>query len=407
MNWLFAWRYFKARKSTQAINIIAWVSVSAIILITAAFIVLLSVFNGFEGLVKSLYSSFYADVRVVPAQGTLLQVSDETYRQLGANPAIKAFSGILEEKALVQNGDFQAIAFVKGVEDSYKDVSGVAQKMVRGKFLLGTAEQPLLVLGGGVENALAVDVEKSIIPMSIYLFRKGVVPSAADINSSFSVDQIYGSGTFFVQQDIDMKYAITNIGFVRRMLGYGSGYFTSVEIALRSPGDLEQVERSLTALFPSGVKVESRYEQNKSLYQVMQLEKWAVYVILTLMLGVAAFTMIGSLTMLVMEKQKDIQVLKALGATRSRVQYIFLNEGLLIGILGGFTGGVLGVLVCFGQEYFKWVDIQGGTFLIDYYPVDMRWEDFILVMATVCAVSLFASWWPSRRAAAQPIELKI
>jgi lipoprotein-releasing system permease protein len=258
-----------------------------------------------------------------------------------------------------------------------------------------------------VENALAVDVEKSIIPMSIYLFRKGDVPSAADISSSFSVDQIYGSGTFFVQQDIDMKYAITNIGFVRRMLGYGSGYFTSVEIALRSPGDLEQVERSLTALFPSGVKVESRYEQNKSLYQVMQLEKWAVYIILTLMLGVAAFTMIGSLTMLVMEKQKDIQVLKALGATRSRVQYIFLNVGLLIGILGGFTGGVLGVLVCFGQEYFKWVGIQGGTFLIDYYPVDMRWEDFILVMATVCAVSLFASWWPSRRAAAQPIELKI
>jgi lipoprotein-releasing system permease protein len=243
--------------------------------------------------------------------------------------------------------------------------------------------------------------------MSIYLFRKGIGLSSVDISQSFAVDRIYGSGTFYIQQDIDMKYAITNIDFVRRMLGYEPDFFTSLEISLRSPGDLDQVRAWLLALFPEGVKVESRYEQNKSLYQVMQLEKWAVYILLTLMLGVAAFTLIGSLTMLVMEKQKDIQVLKAMGAGNGRVQQIFLNEGLLIGMLGGVLGGGLGALICFGQQQFKWVGIQGGTFLIDYYPVNMEWSDFLLVMATVGGISLLASWWPSRRAASQPIELKI
>jgi lipoprotein-releasing system permease protein len=368
---------------------------------------LLSVFNGFEGLVKSLYSSFYADIRVASPAGSLLRINDSTFGEIRSMPKIKGCSGVIEEKALVQNGDFQTIAFLKGVEDDYKNVSGVSEKIVRGKFFLGTGEKPFLVLGGGLENSLALDVERSIYPMVIYLFRKGLSLSPQEVQNFFASDNIYGAGTFFIQQDIDTKYALTNISFVRRMMGYAPGEFTSVEISLHSPADLEEVSNWLRKRFPAGTLVESRFEQNRSLYRIMQMEKWAVYLILTLMLGVAAFTMIGSLTMLVMEKQKDIQVLKAMGATQMRIQGIFLSEGMLLGMAGGFTGSLLGAAICLGQRYFKWVGIQGGTFLIDYYPVDMRVADFLLVAGTVCIVSMAASWWPSRNAAHQPIELKV
>jgi lipoprotein-releasing system permease protein len=406
LNFLFAWRYFKARKSTQAINIIAWVSVTAITLITAAFIVLMSVFNGFEGLVKSLYSSFYSELRVVPDSGTVMRLSPAVLQQLKTLPEIAACAGVIEEKALVQNADLQTIVFVKGVDDSYPLVSGVAGKMVRGKYYTGTADQPALVLGGGIENALAVDVEKSIYPMTLYLFRKGVPVNSMDPYQSFATEQIAGAGTFFIQQDIDSKYAITNLNFIRRMLGLDSTQYGSLEISARSPEQVNALKQRIEALLGTGFRVETRFEQNKSLYSVMTLEKWAIYGILTLMLGVAAFTMIGALTMLVMEKQKDIQVLKAMGSSARRIQQIFLTEGFLLGAVGGIAGILLGVLICWAQVTFKIVPIQGGTFLIDYYPVEIRALDFTLIVITVLAVALLASWIPSRKAAREAIELK-
>lgn len=406
MNFLFAWRYFKARKSTQAINIIAWVSVTAITLITAAFIVLMSVFNGFEGLVKSLYSSFYSELRVVPDSGTVMRLSPSVLQQLKALPEMAACAGVIEEKALVQNADLQTIVFVKGVDDSYPLVSGVAGKMVRGKYYTGTADQPALVLGGGIENALAVDVEKSIYPMTLYLFRKGVPVSSMDPYQSFATEQIAGAGTFFIQQDIDSKYAITNLNFIRRMLGLDSTQYGSLEISAHSPAQVNALKQRIETLLGTGFRVETRFEQNKSLYSVMTLEKWAIYGILTLMLGVAAFTMIGALTMLVMEKQKDIQVLKAMGSSARRIQQIFLTEGFLLGAVGGIAGILLGVLICWAQVTFKIVPIQGGTFLIDYYPVEIRALDFTLIVITVLAIALLASWIPSRKAAKEAIELK-
>ncbi len=406
MNFLFAWRYFKARKSTQAINIIAWVSVTAITLITAAFIVMLSVFNGFEGLVKSLYSSFYADLRIVPDTGTLFRLEPQQLQLLSKTSGIKAWTGVIEEKALIQNGELQTIVFVKGVDSTYSQVTDVPQKIIRGKFSLGVADAPGIVLGGGVENALAVDVEKSIYPMIIYLFRKGVPMNTIDPFQSFAAEKINATGTFFIQQDIDSKYALTDIGFIRRMLQLGDDAYGSVEIALTDPRQMDAVKSALQQQLKGNYKVETRYEQNKSLYSVMNLEKWAIYAILTLMLGVAAFTMVGALTMLVMEKQKDIQVLKAMGADSGRIRRIFLTEGFLLGAIGGLAGALLGLLICWAQVRFKLVPIQGGTFLIDYYPVKVAAFDLALVAFTVLAVALIASWLPGRRAAAQEIALK-
>jgi len=406
LNFLFAWRYFKAKKTTNAINIIAWVSVVAITLITAAFIVLLSVFNGFEGLVKSLYASFYADIRIGPASGKLMTVSETQFNKLMLVDGVRSFSKIVEEQALLQNGDLKTIVFLKGTDENYEKVTGVSKNIIRGEFALGTVDHPTIVLGGAIEHAVAADVEKSIFPMTVYLFRRGVNVTVIDPYQSFAADNITGAGTFYIQQDIDSKYALTNIGFMKRMLLVKDDEYSSIEVAVNDPEKTDLIKDQLKQVFGKAYSIETRYEQNKNLYSVMTLEKWAIYGILTLMLIVAAFTMVGALTMLVLEKEKDIQVLKAIGASNRLVQKIFLSEGVLLGGIGVFAGIALGLLLCWAQIKFKLVSIQGGTFLIDHYPVHVAIPDIGLVAITVFLVALLASWFPSRKAALQAVELK-
>jgi lipoprotein-releasing system permease protein len=406
VNFLFAWRYFKAKKSTNAINIIAWVSVIAIILITAAFIILLSVFNGFEGLVKSLYSSFYTDIRITPLTGKVLKVRPMQLTRLRSIPEIKAFSLQVEEKSLLQNGEIQTIVFLKGVDEAYADVSGVPDKLIRGEFNTGTAEKPAVVLGSGIENALQLQTDRNLYPVTAYLFKRGLNINVIDPYQAFSAENVVTTGTFFIQQDIDNKYAITNVEFMKLMLGMKEDEYGSIEISLRYPGDAEQVKQQLFPIFPGNYTIATRYEQNKSLYSVMTLEKWAIYGILTLMLVVAAFTMIGALTMLVLEKRKDIQVLKSMGADSKRIQGIFLTEGLLLGVIGIVTGSILGLLICWAQMEFKLITIQGGTFLIDAYPVNVQFADIVLVWFTVLLIAFLASWFPSRKAAMEKIHLR-
>lgn len=406
LNFLFAWRYFKAKKSTNAINIIAWVSVLAMMLITAAFIVLLSVFNGFEGLVKSLYSSFYSDLRISPARGTVMKITPEQMKALSAQKGILAWSLEAQDRALLQNDDVQATPYLIGVDSNYRKVTQVQQHLVHGHFNLGTVDTPGIVLGGGVEYALGVDVEKAIYPLTVYVFRRGESVSTLDPYQSFSSFNLYPAGTFFIQSDIDNQYAITNLAFMKRMMGLKPDEFSQIEMALGDPSSADQMKKQLTGFFGKDYRMETRFEQNRDLYSVMRTEKWAIYGILTLMLVVAAFTMIGALTMLVMEKQKDIQVLKSMGASSNLIQRIFLSEGLLLAAIGAVGGILLGILLCWAQMKFKLVPIQGGSFLIDYYPVRMLPPDFLLVAGTVALVALLASWVPSRRAALQPIELR-
>ena len=182
--------------------------------------------------------------------------------------------------------------------------------------------------------------------------------------------------------------------------------YGNVEIAVTKESEVNKTKKELQKIFGDGYLIETRYEQNKSLYSVMTLEKWAIYGILTLMLMVAAFTMIGALTMLVLEKQKDIQVLKALGADDARIRKIFLTEGLLLAGMGSGGGFILSIIICWAQEKFKLVAIEGGTFLIDHYPVRLIPSDFLLVLVTIMVIAFCASWFPARRAALQPVELK-
>jgi lipoprotein-releasing system permease protein len=408
LTFLFAWRYFKAKKSTNAINIIAWISIVAITCITFAFVVILSVFNGFEGLVKSLYSTFYTDIRISSATGKFITISPEQLKRVAASNGIRAYALTAEDKTLLLNGDIQVIVDLKGVDTTYAHITEVPQKLLRGTFNTGDADKPGIVLGNGVETALQIEADKNLYPLTVYLFKRGMTVNTADPYQSLAAANIASMGTFQIQQDIDNKYAITNIGFMKRMMGLGPNEYSALEIAVRDEEQADDIKKEMQVIFGKGYLVQTRYEQNQSLYSVMTLEKWAIYGILTLMLIVAAFTMIGGLTMLVLEKQKDIQVLKAMGAHNGMIQKIFLSEGLLLAIIGMGAGILLAMVFCWAQVKYKLIAIQGqgGTFLIDYYPVKLVATDFTLVIITVLLVAVIASWFPSRKAALQPIELK-
>jgi lipoprotein-releasing system permease protein len=223
---------------------------------------------------------------------------------------------------------------------------------------------------------------------------------------SLSAANVYTSGSFAIQPDFDNKYVITNLGFLKKMLNMGANEYGGLEIAIRDKGDDNRIQSVLQQLLGKNYSIQTRYQQNQGLYSVMQLEKWVIYCLLCLILVVAAFTMIGSLTMLVLEKQKDIQVLKAMGASNGRIQLIFISEGFLLAGVGALAGTLLALLIGWIQLKYKLVLLEGGSFVIDYYPVKFLISDFLLVFLTVLVVSFLAAWFPARRAALEPVELR-
>ena len=401
MNFLFAWRYFRSKKSTNAINVIAWISVSAITVGCAALIIILSVFNGFEELVKGLYTDFYTDIRIAPSKGKILKLNAGQLQKIKSVNGVGIVSPVAEEKALLVNGPYQAIVLVKGVDEQYVSTNKIAGHIKRGKFSLGTAEIPLIVLGYGIENAIGADVERSLYPLTLYTPNRKAKFNSLD---GLSVNNITASGTFQVQQEFDNKYAFTNLAFFRYMLNMDADEYSAVEIKVQQ--DETRVKQALQELLGSDYIVQTRYEQNKSLYAVMQLEKWVIYAILSLILVVAAFNMIGALTMLVLEKQKDIAVLQAMGASEKRIQAIFLSEGLLLAGTGAGIGMLLATLICWIQIRFEPIKLAGDTFIVKAYPVKLLPADYILVLVTVTAIGFLAAWIPSRKASRQELALK-
>lgn len=402
---LFAWRYFRAKKTTNAINIISWISIVAIMVGTAALILVLSVFNGFEGLVKSLYSSFYPDLKISPESGKNITLTAAQLQKLRSVKGVKSISLVIEEKALLTNGEAQANAVLKGVDANYTDVAGVADHIVRGAFDLGTAEEPRLVLGAGVENAVGVQSDRSLEPLLLYTGKKGSVDMQNPLNS-VSSGSVYASGAFIIQQEFDNKYVLTNLPFVQQMLGLPPNTYSAAEIAIVQDGDEEEVQQAILATLNKSYLVQTRYQQNRSLYSVMQSEKWVIYAILSLILVVAAFNMIGALTMLVLEKKGDITTLHALGGSRSFIQNIFLTEGLLLAGIGGGIGMLLALGIALAQIHFQLIPLHGGSFLISYFPVELHGADFLLVGVTVMVIAFLASWIPARKAARQQFALR-
>ncbi len=402
----FAWRYFKAKKSANAINIIAWITVGIIAIATCCQVVVLSVFNGLEDLVKSLYSSFYTDIKVIPAKGKTFTLTAAQIAALKQQPSVRDLSLIAEEKALLKNYDAQTVIYLKGVDDNYSKVSGVAEKTNRGKYFTGTTDDPYLVTGSGIQNAAAVNVDPALPSngLTVILPKKNI--SNNDPLQSLSEGNVKASGIFTIQQEFDDKYVITNIGFVKQQMGFAADEYSAVEIKLKEKTDPREEKNRIVLLLGNSYSVQTKYEQNTSLYNTMRMEKWVIYGVLTLILIISAFTMVSALTMLVLEKRKDINVLQSMGTSEKSILKIFLSEGLLLGSIGTAIGILLAILICFLQVKFKLVKLGGSSFLLDYFPVKLITTDFLLVGITATLIAFTAAWFPARKASKQSFELR-
>lgn len=402
----FAWRYFKAKKSANAINIIAWVTTAVIAFATCCQVLVLSVFNGFEGLVKSLYSSFYSDLKIVPASGKTFVFTADQLNKVKQQPYVQAVSMIVQEKALLQNGENQTVVNLKGVDDNYEKVSGLPAKISAGKFNTGNIDDPNLVIGYGLQNAAAITVNEAFAPTQLTLVLPKKNSTSSDPTASISEGFAKAVAVFTIQQEFDNSYAITNIDFIKQQMGLAPNEFTAAEIKLKYGEDIEERMADLQKVTGKDLTVQSRYQQNMNLYNTMRLEKWAIYAVLTLILIIAAFNMVSALTMLVLEKKKDISILQSMGGSRSFIRKIFLSEGLLLGGIGAVAGITLAVIICLLQIKFKTIKLQGGSFLIDYFPVKLVATDFLLVAGTAAVIALLASLVPAIKASRQSIELK-
>lgn len=374
-------------------------------MVTAALVVVLSVFNGFEDMVKNLYGDFYADIKITPATGKWIDANPDLLAKTRQVPGVQQAEGVLEERAILLDEEDKSIVWLKGVSDSYEAVSGVPRHMVRGSFETGTAQKPAIVLGAGIENALQITAGQSLFPLSIYLPNRKAVNFSDPLEALHSANAM-ATGSFVIQQDFDNQYAYTNRDFLQFMLDLSPNQVSSIEIYTLKTANLKKIKKQLESQLGKSYVVKTRYEQNQNLFAAMQSEKLIIYAVSILILIIAAFNIISSLTMTVLEKQQDIAVLQAMGTPAASISKIFLKLGAILAGLGGGIGFFLGTAICLGQQHFHWVKLAGQSFIIDYYPVAMRLPDFVAVGIIIMVIAFFSGWLPSRKAAGTAYSLK-
>ena len=401
MHFLFAWRYFRGKYSFQAIQLIAWVSVFAIAIGTAALITILSVSNGFSEIVNGLYSDFYADLRVVPSTTKFVKLTQAQLSSVRQIPGVHYATGIVENKAILVRDENQTVVFVKGVDSNYIHINKVNQYLKRGAFSLGNLDSPKLVIGIGVEeNLLLYNAELGTQLELIAVGRSGKSLRSMDqLNHLVAVQ----SGAFSVQQEFDAQYVFTSNQFAQYLFDLDSNQYSGVELSI----DLNKEKSIVTAIHDilgPGFLVQNKYQQNADLYKIMQIEKWIIFAILALIMVVASFNLVGALTMLVLEKQKDIHVLHAMGATAGTIQKIFLSLSIVMAMTGAFIGGLIASCLIFLQTQFHFIQLQGVSFIIDYYPVKAIWTDYLAVISLVVLIALVAGWVPAKKAAGRIFE---
>jgi lipoprotein-releasing system permease protein len=387
-------RYIIAKKSHSAINVISLISLFGVAVGTMALIVVLSVFNGFDEIIKELFDSFDPDIKITIAEGKYFIPDSAKYYQIKSIPQIDQIAEVVEENALVQYRDKQYIATLKGVSPNFNQVSGIEKKMRGGKYMLKNGRVPFAVIGEGVAFYLSVGLNFSD-PLVIYALRRNaevsMIPEEA-INKKL----IMPSGIFSIENDFDAKYIILPIDFTREILEYNKEV-TALEIKVKPGSDINYVKKEIQNIVGKSFDVKDRYEQQQIFYKIMESEKWAIFFILTFILIVASLNIIGSLTMLILDKKKDIQTFNNLGADWNSIRKIFLLNGWFSTLAGAVIGLVLGILICYIQIKFGIVKLQGsGTFIIDVYPVKIIFKDILLVLGTVAAIGFITSWIPVR-----------
>ncbi len=385
-------RYLFAKKSRNAINVISAISVAGVLVGTMALITILSVFNGLEEMVKSIFSTSDPQIKIAPVKGKVFTPDTLMLQRLSETEGVELYALTLEENALLRYEEQQYIATVKGVSLNYADVTDLDTAMWDGDFILqGENGRPYAVAGLGVANYLGMRLN-FVSPLAIYIpDRKARIRGTPD--NEFTRKYIYMSGIFAVEQEFDSKYLFLPLDFTRELLDYHDEV-SSIEIRMKPGADEKKTQNAIREVVGDEFIVQNRYEQQEMFYKVMKAERLAIFVILTFILIIASFNIIGSLTMLIIEKERDINILRSLGADNSLIKRIFIYEGWMISFIGTLLGLLLGFILCAAQQHFGIVKLAGESLLIDAYPVRMQVTDFFLVAFTVLAIGYAAAWYP-------------
>lgn len=404
-----AWRYLFAKKSHHAINIISGISAGGVALATLAMVCTMSVFNGFQDLVAGLFTDFDPQLKVMPAQGRNISLKSPVVAQLQGHESVAVVTPCLEDQALVVQGGRQQVVTLKGVADNWNEQANLPHLLYPQGTEQLTLHADVLEYGlMGIQLAARLGLNADFPdPIPVYAPKRGERVNMANPMSSFNRDELLSPGHVFAvkQAKYDANYILCSLGFAQRLFDR-EGEASHIEVKLKDGVRQSQAQAQLQDLLGAGYKVLNRYEQQEDVFRIMRIEKLIAYLFLTFILLVATFNIIGSLSMLMIDKKRDVQTLRNLGARPGQITQIFMLEGRMISFLGAFVGILLGVALCWAQQEFGFISMgrQEGAFIVEAYPVSVRPLDILLIFLTVLAVSWLVVWWPVRRMSKLPSQ---
>jgi len=400
-------RYLISKKSHNIINIISAVSVVGVTVGTLALIVVLSVFNGFEDLVKSLFNTFNPDIAITAKIGKTFNTSEVPREKIEKINGVINYTEVVEESALLKNNTEQYIVTLKGVSDDFFIENPLDTMLVDGGFYVKHNNTDYSIMGYLVAYNLGIKLNDFSNPIIAYVPRR-TGKSFTSIDQSFNSGPLIVSSVYSVQQEIDSKYVIVSLDFARGLLEY-TNEATGIELRLSPDADTDAVQEEVQEILGDKFEVKNRFQQQALLYKIMRSEKWAIFLILTFIIIIATFNVIGSLTMLILDKKRDIAILYSFGASDNMIKGIFLSEGILITIIGALSGLILGFLLCFIQMEFGLIRLGSdpSAFVIPYYPVKMKLLDFVSVFFTVFLIGFVAAWYPVKQISKKYLHQRI
>jgi len=388
-------RYLFSKKSHNAINVISGVSAAGVAIGTMALVVVLSVFNGFESLITNMFSSFDPDLKITMSQSKSFDINSIEFEKVRKLKSVAVFTEVIEENALLRYKEKQMPATVKGVSENFRQLTNIDSILLDGKFLLYDGAFENIIPGVGVATTLGVGAN-FIDPLYIYAPKRSSNINLIRPEKSFNQAATFVGGIFSVQQlQYDDHYILTSLALARELFEYKSTEVTAIELKLAANTDFDQTRQQIKQMLGKKYEVKNRYEQQESFFRIMKIEKWITFLILSFILLIASFNIIGSLSMLIIDKKTDIQTLKSLGADNHLIQQIFLFEGWLISIAGALSGILMGTMICLVQEHFGLIKLGAG-YVVDAYPVLTDPTDILSVFVTVIVMGFLAALYPVR-----------
>lgn len=373
------------------------VSVCGVVIATIALVCALSVYNGFNDLISNLFSSFDPELKITPRTGKVFDPAQPAIKQVCSLPEIASSCEILQDNALVRYRERQVIATLKGVDDHFSQLTSIDSVLIDGRFILQDEVVNYATLGIGLASALGVNAG-FVSPLELYVPKRDEKVNLSNPATSFNQEYAYIGGVFCINQQIyDENFMIIPIALARDLFHYNNEV-TAIELKLKDDSHLAQTQRHIQQILGDSFIVEDRYEQQKASFKMMQVEKWMTFLILCFILTIALFNVVGSLSMLMIEKQHDVRTLRNMGADNALIRRIFLFEGWMISGFGAFIGILIGVTLCLLQQSFGLIKLgeMSGAFIIDAYPVRVELSDIITVFLTVLIIGFLAAWYPVR-----------